>query len=331
MKVLFLGHARSNGCRTRYYFPLLAEQGIEAAFVGVEGDWKSGVGKDWDVIVIQRYVFGRKDLKFLRGISRSLIYDVDDPIMYRSSRHGGSRSLGRRLRFRRMVRAADLVIAATPFIAEEAARHADAARVRFIPSTVDGRRYTPKACPPSESVTLGWLGGAGTRSNLEQLRGVLAQVGRARPETRLKIVCSEFPKFERIRVEEKTWKQEDEIADLQSFDIGLLPNSADRWSEGKGHGKLFQYMAVGIPVAATPVGIVREVLQDGETGFLCRSEPEWIDRILRLIDRSDERRAMGARAREVFERKYSLETVTPTFIECLHTAASIPRKTETVL
>ncbi len=330
MKALFLGHAHTNGCRSAYYFPHLARLGIAARYV----ELPSGAGRlaaiealtAADAAVVQRSALSSAEMAALRRAAPRVIYDVDDPVMYRSSRHLIQRSLARRRNFRRMVESVDAVIAGTPAIAREAARYVADDRIVTIPSTVDGDLYLPlrRDPAPEGAVTVGWLGSAGTVGYLARLRAVYHETWRRLPEVRFKVVSNRFPDFDGIPIEQKPWRQEDEVADLQSFDIALLPLTDDLWTRGKGHGKLFQYMAVGAAIVGSPVGIVGEFLSDGRTGLLARNRKEWIRAIGRLVGDADLRQSLGTAARRDFEERFSLRATLPALAGLLRGA---PRAT----
>lgn len=324
MNALFLGHAHTNGCRTAYFFPYLEKRGIRAAYV----DIPSGSARREALerlpragcVLVQRLSLSDREISVLRRSAQRLVYDIDDPVMYRSSRHWIRWSPTRRRNFRRMVEAADAVIASSPLIAAEAERYLPADRVTLVPSTVDGTRYRPAARARDGTpgmVTLGWLGSAGTAHFLQRLRHVLAEIGRRHANVRLKIVSNRFPELEGIEIERKPWRQEDEITDLQSFDIALLPLTDDLWTRGKGHGKLFQYMAVGAAIVASPVGIVAEALEPGRTGLFARRRAEWVEAVGSLVESAALRRDLGGAARASFEKRWSLQAALPRFMEAL--------------
>jgi glycosyltransferase involved in cell wall biosynthesis len=79
-------------------------------------------------------------------------------------------------------------------------------------------------------------------------------------------------------------------------------------------------MACGIPMVASPVGVNREIVRSGETGFLAESTEDWSRFLLLLKHSSDLRAEMGATARTDFEVKYSFETNAPRLAAILRSA-----------
>jgi len=139
------------------------------------------------------------------------------------------------------------------------------------------------------------------------MRPVFDALSKKYDNVRLKIVCDTFFDCNRMEVIKKQWSSEDEVQDLQSFDIGLMPLMDDPWSWGKCGLKIIQYQGVGVPVVCTPVGINRDLIKDGENGFWAMDHEEWIEKLSILIDDGPLRREMGLRGREKVERGYSLQ------------------------
>ena len=120
-----------------------------------------------------------------------------------------------------------------------------------------------------------------------------------------------------MQVEQYGWSLETEVDLLANFDIGLMPLPDDPWTRGKGGYKLLQYGAVGLPVVASPVGVNREIVVDGVTGFLAESDTEWVDALARLIDDPDLRQTMGQAGRDRMVEHYSLTRSIQALIEIL--------------
>ena len=85
-----------------------------------------------------------------------------------------------------------------------------------------------------------------------------------------------------------------------------MPLPDDPWTRGKGGYKLLQYGAMWLPVVASPVGVIKSIVEDGITGFLASSEEAWAECILRLVDDASLRARMGRAGRERMLSHYSL-------------------------
>lgn len=122
-------------------------------------------------------------------------------------------------------------------------------------------------------------------------------------------------------LERLPWAEETEGRLIQSMDIGIMPLDDTPWSRGKCGYKLIQYMACGLPVVASPVGVNSEIVEDGVTGFLASSDAEWRDAISRLLADADLRRRMGEAGRKRMEELYSLQVWGPRVAEMLRQVA----------
>ena len=118
-------------------------------------------------------------------------------------------------------------------------------------------------------------------------------------------------------METKDWKLEEESGDLAGFDIGIMPLTEDPWTLGKGGYKLLQYMASALPVVASPVGINAEIVVDGVTGYLARTDEEWEEKLLALAADPELRARMGRKGRERVQAEYSLASQQGRFLEFL--------------
>jgi len=72
---------------------------------------------------------------------------------------------------------------------------------------------------------------------------------------------------------------------------------------------IMEAMSMKLPVVASRVGGIPELIHEGETGLLVNSDnpDEITDAVLNLLKSSKTRRKMGVRAREVVKKKFSVE------------------------
>ena len=63
-----------------------------------------------------------------------------------------------------------------------------------------------------------------------------------------------------------------------------MPLNNSDWELGKCAYKILQYMALKLPVVASPVGVNKEIIKDNNNGMLANNENEWYDQISLLLD-----------------------------------------------
>ena len=309
--------------RIPQFIPFFRQRGIETNLVGlprgIVARWgRLARAREYDVVLLERKLIQPWELDFLRKRSQKLVFDFDDAVMYRSSRWGNPRSRARIAKFRRIVKSCDLVLAGNHFLREQALRFTTEDRVSVVPTVVELARY-PLRCQgeQTEELTIGWIGSAGTIHYVERIMPALGEVAKRFPRVCLKIVCDRFPESSSIRIVKKPWAETEEVKDLQSFDIGIMPLTEDLWAQGKCALKIVQYLAVGVPVVCSPVGMNRDIVKDGLNGFWARKRSEWIDRLGLLIKDPALREQMGLAGRRVVEERYSLEVVGERIIRLL--------------
>jgi glycosyltransferase involved in cell wall biosynthesis len=271
-----------------------------------------------DVVVLQKRLMAPWFVARLRRNARRLVYDFDDAVLFGSPSKGGTPSATRARRFRATVGAADAVIAGNDYLRELAAPHAR--RIVVIPTAVDPPKYEAAAAARTRAdgiVKLGWIGGTATVAYLDLVRDALETIGASHECARLKLVSDVFPKLQSLPVEKKLWAEADEAADVADFDIGLAPLTDDPWARGKCGLKTLQYMAASKPVVCSPVGVHREMVRHGVSGFWAAGRREWIEALARLIGSPEERERMGAAGRKILDERYSLARNAPAFVEAV--------------
>ena len=328
MKVLFLiqGFAvAASRYRVLQYIPYLESKGVDTTVSLYPRTLKENFQffkslSRYDVVFLQRKRFNQPRLGLLRKRAKRIVYDFDDSVMYRNSKAKDPISSSRRRRFIQIVKNSDFVIAGNEFLKEEALLFNP--NVEVIPTAVDQERYRLKPYPvQQERVTLGWIGDHGSIHYLEKMRPIFERVGEKYPHVELKIVCDTFFDCERMKVIKKNWTSEEEVADLQGFDIGLMPLVEDPWSWGKCGLKIIQYQGVGVPVVCTPVGVNKDLVEDGVNGYWAMTPEEWEKKLSLLIENSELRERMGREGRRRVLEKYTYQVCAPHLLSILSRVA----------
>jgi len=93
---------------------------------------------------------------------------------------------------------------------------------------------------------------------------------------------------------------------LASCDVCLLPLKDTGANRGRRPLKLNDYMAVGRPTVSTAVGDIPALFKEEAIGYLAEDQPEsFASQIVQLLGNPDLRAAIGERARQVAERRFS--------------------------
>jgi len=324
MKVVFLVNS-INGPSTRYrvlqYLPYLEEKRWDTQVYIIPKDLRGKIQlffslKNFDMVFVQKRLLSFLSRHLLRKTSKCLTFDFDDSIMFRDSPKGKFNSLIRKKRFGGMVKNADTIIAGNDYLKKQAVNHNE--NVFIVPTPINMRRYKPKIYQKNNAtIILGWIGSSSTVFYLQRMKKVWDDLFIKFPNIRLKIVADRFFECDRIPVIKKKWNYEEEIDDLHSFDIGLMPLTDDPWSRGKCGFKLLQCMAVGVPVVCSPVGVNKEMVEHGENGFWATGASEWLEYLSTLINDFDLRQKMARKAIQIVEGKYALHIWAPRFLEIL--------------
>ena len=113
------------------------------------------------------------------------------------------------------------------------------------------------------------------------------------------------------------WSEAAEPFLIQKMDIGIMPLVDNEFERGKCGLKLLEYMSTSIPVLASPVGVNTKIVEQGESGYLCESENDWIDNLSLLIENNDLRTKLGKHGRLKVESEYSREKALVQWVDAI--------------
>ncbi|MCK5100804.1 MAG: glycosyltransferase family 4 protein, partial [Desulfobacteraceae bacterium] len=306
MKLCYLVH-NQDGLFYRYkqYLPFFEKKGVDISIVPLKGGgfsrfnciWKAGCA---DIVIVRRKLLQPWESMLLSIRACKVIFDFDDAILFKSS--APYYSFGRKIKFMAMIKSSDVIIAGNSYLKELAATYTDHDRIHILPTPLDLSKYREKDYTVKTSqVTLGWIGSKSTLRYLKELIPIFNRLGKKYSNIKLKIVANAFFDCDKLIIEKKEWKYDDEVDDLLSFDIGLMPLDETPWSKGKCSFKLIQYLAVGIPSVCSPVGMNKDVIANGKQGLWATSLEEWESQLSKLIEDTDLRKKMGTAA---FDKAY---------------------------
>lgn len=247
---------------------------------------------------------------FLPGVP--IVSDFDDAVFHRYDQHRSRwvrKFLGRKIDS--VMAASTLVTAGNEYLAVRA-RAAGAPYVQVVPTVVDVARYQCRGPATSASgLSVGWMGTPQTWADLGQpIHAVLLPV-LEQTNSRLLAVGASMIAAQEECLEVEPWSEESEIAQLRSFDVGIMPLPDTPWTRGKCGYKLIQYMACGVPVIASPVGVNSSLVEHGVNGFLASTDEEWRDALAALISDPGLRQRMGEAGRQRVEEEFSLQVWEP--------------------
>lgn len=253
------------------------------------------------------------------------VLDFDDAIFHNYDRHPSSlvRSIfGKRIDH--LMARAQLVVVGNDYLADRA-RHAGAKRVAQLPSVVDINRYQPAFEREDRVFTIGWIGSPSTAKYLLLLEDTFAEVC-SNFKSRVVLVGAGDLRLIGTPVNNRPWSEKNEVRDIQTFDVGIMPLTDDPWERGKCGFKLIQYMACGLPVIASPVGVNQQIVDHGVNGLLASTSEDWVRALTDLRDNHEKCAKMGGAARRKVVAEYSLQANAPRLIEMLLSVVKVPSR-----
>jgi glycosyltransferase involved in cell wall biosynthesis len=343
-RVLFLTKHARTGASSRYrsfqYLPWLEQAGIECQVRPLFDEaylahrYQSGRGhvrdilgaffrraaaliaaRRFDVLVIEKEslpYFPALPERWLRLLGVPYVVDYDDALFHQYDQHRSGwvrRLLGSKIAH--VIRDAHLVTAGNAYLADYA-RCAGAHKVEIVPTVIDLERYpSPNVKPPSDTpFIIGWIGSPSTAKYLQAIAPALAEIC-AGGRGIVRLIGSGPIDLPGVPVEVLPWDEAAEVDDLKRFDVGIMPLPDEPWERGKCGFKLIQYMACGLPVVASPVGVNRDIVEQGVNGYLAETTAEWARSLSTLLRDAVLRRRMGLAGRQKVEQHYSLQVTGP--------------------
>jgi glycosyltransferase involved in cell wall biosynthesis len=243
--------------------------------------------------------------------------DYDDAVFHRYELHSSPlirTFLGQKID--KVMQRASLVIAGNEYLAARASA-AGAKCVEILPSVVDVSQYAVKRPEPDNVFKIGWIGSPVTAQYLVAVMEVIAELSKESDLRLVLVGAGKSSSFPNIPTKLISWNEDIERTVNQEFDVGIMPLVDGPFERGKCGYKLIQYMAGGIPVIASPVGVNQQIVEHQKTGYLANSPAEWLIALRALRDNPKQRHLMGQAGRKKAEAEYNLQVTAPRLLELL--------------
>lgn len=343
----------SSRMRTLQYLPLLAKEGIEVTVQPLLTDELLGLRyqrgfyglaalsrayakrckillqcRKFDIVWIEKEALPWWPLWMERTLLQRMPYilDYDDAIFHNYDRH--TSSLVRRVYGRRLdglMAGAVLVIGGNSYLTKRASE-AGAPWVEMVPTVIDLTHYPASARERAVETAsdnlprIVWIGSPSTVHYLHLIREALQTVAEYHPFV-LRIIGGGKLDLPGIRVEEMSWSESTESDNILGCTIGIMPLLDSPWERGKCGYKLIQYMACGLPVVGSAVGVNPELVTSGENGLLVTNTDDWVAALRRLLRDPSLCTRMGEAGRRRVEQRYCIQQTGPLVAKFLRKVA----------
>ena len=243
---------------------------------------------------------------------KKIVYDFDDAIWIPDSQNKLLNWVKATWKIRKICSWSYKVAGGNDFLCRYASQFNK--KVVLLPTCVDTvKRHNRIKDQHTGNVVIGWTGSHSTLRFLDPLVPLLKKLVDENGAEFL-VICNQAPAFSFPGLRFIRWSEETEVDDLLQVNIGIMPLQDDAWSEGKCGFKLIQYLALGIPALASPVGVNRDIIEEGVNGYLCSNDEEWESALLLLMNHPEKRQEMGMAGREKIKSSYSTQANADVFL-----------------
>ncbi|MFX0132878.1 MAG: glycosyltransferase family 4 protein [Candidatus Hodarchaeota archaeon] len=314
--------------RVYYYLPFLAELGIQYRVINIIPSWiypLSLSGNPWRKVLFYLYasiarfvkilqvilIAPRYDIIYIRGVyfplrlekilsltNPNIVFDLVDAVYLRGnmtklfSEKVKLAFYNQSILLPRMLSIARAVNIHTPYLKKYVKKYCSS--IWITPGPIQLHKCKSHLPKKPHEIVIGWMGSPSTAKYLYDLTEVIREL-QQRYSVMSKIIGAghAYSPPLGLNIIKEDWNLEKEIDQLYSFDVGIMPLRETLWERGKGGFKLLNYMSVGLPVVASPIGINKQLIQDSVNGFFATSQDEWIKKLSLLIENFMLRKKLG--------------------------------------
>jgi len=241
-------------------------------------------------------------------LKKPVVFDVDDAIFL--GRGGKAAD--------KIAERSSLVICGNDFLADHFSQFNT---VKVLPTAVDVSRFRKIENSILSRRIIGWSGTSSGFKFLYQIEWAIACVLKKYPDVIFKVVADKSPSFSILPAKQvlfEKWSAVREVDVLNEFSIGIMPLEDTLWARGKCSFKMLTYMAVGIPVIVSPIGMNKEVLNKGEVGYAALSVHDWVEAMESLLESPGLSVEMGIAGQEIIKKYYSSKVIGNQLARLIH-------------
>jgi glycosyltransferase involved in cell wall biosynthesis len=311
-KILFISKGEQSSS-TRYralqYFPYFKTQGWEPTHITISGGIYPIIQtlnsvKSADIVVLLRKTFPWPIFWSIRRLSKKLIFDFDDAIFTNSD---GSISKTRMQRFIKTVSKCDHIFAGNQYLADEASKNNS--NVTVVPTSVEVTKYDLTSPKNDDAFELVWIGSKSTQKYITEIIPAIEHAAQSVPNLTLKIIADFELSSPVLKIKNIAWSEIDEAMELSKSHVGLAPLTNDSWTKGKCALRVLQYMATGLPIISSPVGVNAYVVHNGVNGYLATDNKAWSEFIIKMYQEKEHLKQMGSEGKKRVFQEFAIDVV----------------------
>ncbi|ACB52148.1 glycosyl transferase, group 1 [Crocosphaera subtropica ATCC 51142] len=194
-------------------------------------------------------------------------------------------------------------------------------KIKVIPNGVNAERFHPKKITPHAYFTVGFVGSLKPWHGLPILLDAFEQFHHQYPQSRL-LIIGKGPESDRLQTEinQKNLNSVVQLTGpvppyaipflLEQIDVAVAPYPPlDKFYFSP--LKVYEYMAAGLPVVASNIGQIRDVIKHGNNGLLCPpgDSNALSEAFIRLMRSPQLRHQLGTSARQTILDHYTWDQV----------------------
>ncbi|WP_339844646.1 hypothetical protein [uncultured Dokdonia sp.] len=252
-----------------------------------------------DITWLQKVMFS-KHYTFERFLRKPLVFDVDDAIFKPDPSF-----------VKKIAQQSQKIICGNTYLADHFSKWNK--NIDIIPTAVDVSRYE-KIVPDTkkECLYILWTGTSSGYPFVYNIEESLKIIVDKYNYVKIKIVSNEKPNFNFLQTDDyifEYWSRENEFTSIVNADIGIMPLIDNDRARGKCSYKMLCYMAAGLPVVVSPVGMNKDVLMLDDIGFEASSVDEWVQCLEVLILNEKKRLVCSSNALSVVKVHFDVAVV----------------------